>query len=125
MTSFYSSLHEKLVIQKLCRESHKSVMVHRFHKRKSCCHVIAIPQAGIAAPTLTVMQGFQAKKKRLLGAFPFPLLHTASVLRILPFCMFVTQARIKPGCNGWKANALTTRPTLRSFRQCSYKMSNI
>ena len=36
--------------------------VRRFRKRKSCCHVIAIPQAGIAAPTLTVMQGFQAKK---------------------------------------------------------------
>ena len=35
----------------------------RLHKRKSCWHVIAIPQAGIAAPTLTVMQGFAPKKK--------------------------------------------------------------
>ena len=31
-------------------------------QRKSCCHIIAITQAGIAAPALTVMQGFQAKK---------------------------------------------------------------
>ena len=37
-------------------------MVRRLHKRKSCWHVIAIPQASIAAPTLTVMQSFEAKK---------------------------------------------------------------
>ena len=59
------------------------VMVCCFHKRKSWCHVIVIPQAGIAAPTLTVMQGFQAKK-RLLCTFPFPPLSTASIRRILP-----------------------------------------
>ena len=35
-----------------------SVMIRCFRKQKSCSHVIAIPQAGIAAPTLTVMQGF-------------------------------------------------------------------
>ena len=65
-------------------------MVRRFRKRKSCCHVIAIPQAGIAAPTLTVMQGFEAKK-RLLSAFPFSFLRTASILRILPFHALVAR----------------------------------
>ena len=39
-----------------------SVTVRCFRKQKSCCHVIAIPQAGIAAPTLIVAQGFQEKK---------------------------------------------------------------
>ena len=38
------------------------VTVRRFRKRKICCHAIAISQAGIAAPTPTVMQGFQTKK---------------------------------------------------------------
>ena len=81
--------NEKLVIKNSCRQLQWSVMVRRFRKQKSCCHVIAIPQAGIAAPTLTVMQGFEAKKW-LLRAFSFPLLRTASILRILPFHAFVT-----------------------------------
>ena len=50
-------------MQKSRRQLQWSVTVRRFHKRKSCCHVIAIPQAGISAPTLTVMQGFEAKEK--------------------------------------------------------------
>ena len=54
---------EKLVMQMSCRQPQSGVTVRRFCKRKSCCHVIAIPQAGIAAPTLTVMQGFHAKKR--------------------------------------------------------------
>ena len=33
---------------------------------------MAIPQAGIAAPTLTVMQGFQAKKIAQCISFPVP-----------------------------------------------------
>ena len=66
------------------------------------------------------MQGFQAKK-RLPHAFPFPLLCTASILRIIPFHAFVTQAQIELGRNGWKANVLTTR-LLRSL-QCNSKMS--
>ena len=76
-------------------------MVRRFCKQKSCCCVIAIPQAGIAAPTLAVMQGYQAKK-RLLRTFPFSLLRTgtASTLRIVPFHAFVTQARTEPRCDG-------------------------
>ena len=74
-------------------------MVHRLRKQKSYCHVIAIPQASIAAPTLTVMQGFEAKK-RLLGACPSPLLHTASILHIIPFHAIATHVRIEPGCNG-------------------------
>ena len=36
---------EELVVQNLRREPHSSVTVRRFRKRKSWCHVIAIPQA--------------------------------------------------------------------------------
>ena len=43
--------------------------VRRFRKWKSCCHVIAIPLSGIAAPNLTVMQGFQARKKYCIVRF--------------------------------------------------------
>ena len=75
-------------------------MVRHFCKRKWCCHVIAIPQAGIAAPTLTLMQGFEANK-RLLRAFPSPFLRTVFILRILPFHAFATQAQIEPGCGSW------------------------
>ena len=95
-------------------------MVQCFRKRKSCCYVIPIPQAGIAATTLAVMQGFQAKKG-LLRAFPFPLLRTVSIPHILPFHAFVAQAQIEPACDGWKAKALPT--TLRSSQQCNCKMS--
>ena len=45
-------------------------MVRRLRKRKSCWQVIAIPLASIAAPTLTVMQGFEAKKRLLRVHFP-------------------------------------------------------
>ena len=112
--------NEELVVQNLRREPHSSITVRRFCKRKSCCHVIAILQAGIAAPTLTVMQGFEAKK-RLLREFPYPFLHTASVVRILSFHAFATQARIEPGRGGWKPSTITT--TLRSLQQCNDKMS--
>ena len=87
---------------------------------KSCCHVIAIPQAGIAAPTLTVMQGFKAKKK-IIRAIPSLILHTASILRILPFHAFTPQVGIEPGCEDWKLSAVTT--TLRSLHQLIDKMS--
>ena len=59
---FLSFVYEELVVQNLCREPHSSVTVRRIRKLKSCYYVIAIPQAGIPAPTLTVMQGFKAKK---------------------------------------------------------------
>ena len=95
-------------------------MVRCFRKQKSFCHVIAIPQAGIAASTLTVIQGFEAKK-RLLRAFPFPFLLTASILRILPFLAFATQALIEPGCRGWKPSTIAT--ILRSLQQRNEKMS--
>ena len=55
-------------------------MVRRLRKQKSYCYVIAIPQASIVAPTLTVMQGFEAKKA-LLCAYPSQFLRTASILR--------------------------------------------
>ena len=48
-------------------------MVRRLRKRKSWWHVIAIPQASIAAPTLTVMQGFKAKKKKIAPCISFPV----------------------------------------------------
>ena len=50
-------------MQKSRGQPQSSVMLRRFRKRGNCCHVIANPQAGIAAPTLAVMQGSQAKKK--------------------------------------------------------------
>ena len=112
-------LDEKLVMQKSRRQPQSSVTVRRFRKRKSCWHVIAISQALIPAPTLTEMQGFQANK-RMLRASPFPLLHTASILRVLPFHDFVTRARIEPVCNGWEAHAITTR--LCQTQRCNIKM---
>ena len=42
------------------------------------------------------MQGFKAKKI-LLCALPSPFLHTAPILRIIPFHAFAAQARIEPG----------------------------
>ena len=106
-------------MQKSRRQPQSSVTVRRFRKLNSCCHIIAIPQAGIAAPTLTVMQGFQANKK-IAPCFSFPFLSTASILLMLPFPVFVTQVRIKSGFDGWKVNALTT--TLGQLQQCSAKM---
>ena len=68
-------------------------MVRRFCKRKTCCLVIAISQAGIAAPTLTVMQGFEANKDCSVHFLPRSCVlrlysvffHSMSILRILPF----------------------------------------
>ena len=65
-------VHEKLVIQNSCRQPQSSATIRRFRKQKSCCH-ISIPKAGIAAPTLTVMQGFQAKKDCSVHFFPAPV----------------------------------------------------
>ena len=119
MGSVTTSSYEKLVMQKSRRQPQSNVTIRRFRQRKSCFHIIAIPQADITAPTLIVMQGFQAKK-RLLCAFPSPFVSTASMLRILLFHAFVTQVQIELRCNGWKANALTTR--LRRSQQCMIKM---
>ena len=48
-------------------------MVRRLRKRKSCWHVIAIPQASIAAPTLTCNARVWSKKKiALCISFPVP-----------------------------------------------------
>ena len=49
-------------MQNLRREPHSSVTVRRFRKQKATATQLLSPQAGIAAPTLTVMQGFEAKK---------------------------------------------------------------
>ena len=79
-------------------------------------HVIAISQAGIAAPTLTVKQDFEAKKIVPCVFFPDP----ASTLHYLPFHAFALQTRIEPRCNGLKPSALTT--TLRGLQRFADKM---
>ena len=96
-------------MQKSCSHLQSSITLRRFHKRKSCSHVMAIPQASIAAQTPTVINARFSSKKRLLRAFPFPFQCTASILCILPFHAFVTPAWIVLECDGWKTNALTTR----------------
>ena len=59
-------------------------------------HVIAIPQAGIAAPTPTVTQGFEAKK-RLIRLTPSLILCTVSTLRILLSMHLQLWRESKPG----------------------------
>ena len=67
------------------------------------------------------MQGFEAKKKIALCIFfPISRVLCTSLLRLLPFHTFVTQVRIEPGCDGRKANMLTT--TLRQSQQCYDKL---
>ena len=82
-------------------------------------HVIAISQAGIAAPTLTVyiMQDFEAKKIVPCIFFPDP----ASTLRYLSLHAFALRTQIEPGCDGWKPSAVTT--TLHSLQHFADKMS--
>ena len=71
---------EELVVQNLRREPHLIVTVCCLRKRKSCCHVVAIPPAGISAPTLTVMQGLKQKKDCSVHMlFRFCVLHLYSV----------------------------------------------
>ena len=80
-------------------------------------HVIAIFQAGIAAPTLTVLQDFEAKKIVPCIFFPNP----ASTIRYLSFHTFALQTRFEPGCDGWKPSAVTT--TLRTLQHFADKIS--
>ena len=84
---------------------------------KKLLHLIAISRAGIAAPTLTVMQGFKAKK--VVPCISYP--NSASLLRNLPFHTFAPQTQIEPGCDGWEPATVTT--TLRSLHQHNEKMS--
>ena len=66
-------INAELVVQNLRREPHSRVMVRRFHKRKSCCHVIAIPQAGIC-PNPDCNATFSSKKKVCsVHSFPVPM----------------------------------------------------
>ena len=115
----YHALDEKLVMQKSRRQPQSSLTIYRFRKRKSCWHVIAISQAGIAAPTLTEMQGFEANK-RMFRASPFALLHAVFILRALPIQVFEFRARIEPGYDRWEAHEITTR--LRQTHRCNVKM---
>ena len=62
-------------MQNLRRKPHSSVMVRHFRKLKSCCYVIAIPSGWHRCPNpnlLTVMQGFEAKKK-VASCISFPV----------------------------------------------------
>ena len=70
------------------------------------------PQAGIAAPTLTVMQGFEAKKDSLCISFQVPA-----------YCITHAQPNrvSNPGVEGWKLSTIPT--TLPSLQQCRDKMS--
>ena len=70
---------------------------------------IAIPQTGIAAPTLTAMQGFKAKKKHPHSIFQNST-HTADV-----------PTGVEPGANCSILNVVTFRP--RIFHPMSIKMS--
>ena len=78
---------------------------------------IAIPQTGIAAPTLTAMQGFEAKKKKDPCMF-FPY---SSILRLLTFLAFALPAGVEPGCDGYNLSAVNI--TLRRLHQPIGKMS--
>ena len=75
---------------------------------------IAISQAGIAAPTLIVMQGFQGSVH---------LLSHSLVLREFPFSVYGIRARIELDCDGEKTHALTTR--LHQTRCRRIKMSYV
>ena len=110
----HNHMYEELVVQNLCRELHSSVTVRHFRKRKSCHHVIAIPQAGIAAPTLTGMQGFEAKKDssvhflrrscipRLYSVF----FHSTHVLRDSSLTAIQTHARLLRGARPYHSITL-------------------
>ena len=102
------NFNENLPDKKLRRQPQSSITIRHFCKRKSCCHVIVISQAGIVAPTLTLMQGFQGKKERavhLLSHFSFS---------------FLNPPRISIDRDGWKKHALTTR--LHQSQRCHIKM---
>ena len=94
-----------IVVQNLHREPHSSIIVRRFHKQKSCCHIIAIPQAGIAAPTLTVNARFWSKKGCSLH-----FLSQSCVLRLYSVFFHSTHSqpkqRFEPGCGGWKMSTI-------------------
>ena len=91
-------------------------MVRRLRKRKSCWRVIAIPQASIAAPTLTVMQDFE-EKKRLLRAY----------LSLIPYTPYSSIPRNRnPSANRTPVRWLEAEhnnTTLASLEQCHDKTS--
>ena len=74
------------------------------------------PQTGIAALTLTVMKGFEAKKVVYHIFFPYPY-----TPRYLPFDAFAPPTGVEPGFIGLQLRALTT--TLRSLHRFCDKMS--
>ena len=82
----------------------------------SYCRELLSPQTGIAALTLTVMKGFEAKKVDHHILFPYPC-----TPHNLTFYAYAPPAGIEPGCIGLQLRALTT--TLRSLHRPSDKMS--
>ena len=71
-----------------------------FRMRKSCCPRIAISQAGIAAQTLTLMQGFERKIKECNA-----ILHSQCEYLPDELCTDLTQAQKLQACT------LTTSPS--------------
>ena len=74
-------------MQKSHRQSQLGVTVRRLFKQKSCCHVIAISQAGIAAATLTKMVGFRSKRKKKTKNAPsisFPSFRNSAYFQSMP-----------------------------------------
>ena len=65
----------------------------------------SLPQTGIAAPTLTAMQGFEAKRK----------------IRVESTRTIAVQAGVEPGCYEYNLNAVTI--LLRNLHQPIIKMS--
>ena len=78
----------------------------------SYCRELLSPETGIAALTLTVMKGFEAKKVDYHIFFPYPYTQ-----RNLPLYTSAPPAGVEPGCVGLQLRALTT--TLRSTQLAS------
>ena len=82
----------------------------------SYCRELLSPQTGIAALTLTVMKGFEAKKD---------IYHTFCLYpytpRILPVFRFAPPPGVEPGCLSMQLDGLTS--ALQSLYDLSDKMS--
>ena len=98
-------------------------MVHRFHMQKSCCRVIAISQAGIAALTLTPIQELEGNKKRMQRISLLPSLFPTRIS--IDRDMSQTHlTRIEPeseGCKTRSANHYTISSTYHTCQNALFK----
>ena len=111
-------MYEKLVIQKSCRQPKSSVTIRRFHKRKSCCNVIAISQAGIAA--LTEMQGF----KKECSVHLFSHFYVLRLFCVYFYSMYWNPSAIRTQLRWLKGacdNYLTTPDTTLAYQNAIFK----